>query len=122
MDSESMELAKKYLGKEVEVIIDRPLGSRHPEYPDCVYPINAGYVPNTTAPDGEELDVYYLGINKPIDKAAGVAVAVIHRLNDDDDKLVVVPAEVSFTNEEIEKLIEFQEKYFRHVIIREQIN
>ena len=42
---------KTYLGKEVKVIIDRPLGSCHPKF-DMIYPINYGYIPNTVAGDG----------------------------------------------------------------------
>jgi inorganic pyrophosphatase len=48
-------------------------------------------VPDTKAPDGEEIDAYFLGIDKPVKKAQGKCIAIIHRLNDDDDKLVVVP-------------------------------
>jgi len=82
--------AKDFLGKEVEIIIDRPFGSKHPKH-GFVYKTNYGYVPNTISPDGEEIDAYYLGLNKPLKKAKGVCIAIIHRTNDNDDKLVVVP-------------------------------
>lgn len=108
---------KEYLGKIVEVVIDRPLGSRHPKH-DFVYEANYGYVPGTKSPDGEELDAYYLGVDKPIDKASGKCIAVIHRIDDNDDKLVVVPENIELTNDEIEKATHFQEQWFKHEIIR----
>ena len=108
---------KDYLGKEVEVVIDRPLKSKHPEH-GFVYQANYGFIPNTLSPDGGELDAYYLGVNKPIKKARGICIAVIHRTNDDDDKLVVVPKGTKLSEEEIEKQIEFQEKWFKHKIVR----
>ena len=54
------------IGKKVEVIVDRPLGSRHPEYEDMLYPINYGYVPDIIAGDGEEQDAYILGVRGPV--------------------------------------------------------
>lgn len=60
-----MDYSKPYLGKEVEVVIDRPLGGKHPKW-GFVYPVNYGYIENTKAPDGEEIDVYVLGIIKPV--------------------------------------------------------
>lgn len=45
-----------YLAKAVKVIVDRPLGSRHPIHPDIYYPVNYGYVPGTLAGDDEEID------------------------------------------------------------------
>ena len=42
----------------------------------------------------------------------------MHRLKDDDDKLIVVPHEIDLSNEEIEKAIGFQEKWFEHEIVR----
>lgn len=109
--------AKDFLGKTVTVVVDRPLGSKHPKH-DFVYEVNYGYIPDTKSPDGEELDAYYLGINKPVEKASGVCIAVIHRTNDDDDKLVVVPEGIDIDDERIEKLVEFQEKWFKHIILR----
>lgn len=109
--------AKDFLGKEVEVVIDRPLGSRHPEY-NYIYPINYGYIPNTTSGDGDELDAFILGEDKPLDKFKGICIAVIHRTNDNEDKLIVVGQGSSLSDEEIEKQIEFQEKWFKHEIIR----
>jgi len=109
-----------YLGQKVNVVIDRPLGSKHPKH-GFTYEVNYGYVPNTKAPDGEEIDAYVLGLNKPIDKTSGVCIAIIHRTNDEDDKLVVSPEGEDFSNEEIEKLIDFQEKWFKHIIFRAKI-
>ena len=108
---------KEYLGKEIKIIIDRPLGSTHPKH-ELVYLVNYGYVPNTVSGDGEELDAYLLGVNKPVEEYTGKCIAIIHRIDDNDDKLVIVPNDVNYTDEEIDKLTEFQEKYFKHVIIR----
>lgn len=109
-----------YLGQKVNVVIDRPLGSKHPKH-DFVYEINYGYIPNTKAPDGEELDAYILGLDKPIDKTKGICIAVIHRTDDNDDKLIVTPNGEDFSDKEIEKLVEFQEKWFKHIILRKKI-
>ncbi len=108
---------EEYINKILNVIIDRPLGSKHPQY-NYIYPINYGYIPNTVSGDGEELDCYILGVNKPIKEFKGKCIAVIHRLNDNDDKLIIVPEEKNYSSDEIEEQVEFQEKYFEHIIIK----
>ncbi len=40
------------------VVIDRPKGSRHPHYPEIVYPLDYGYIEHTTGGDGREIDVW----------------------------------------------------------------
>jgi len=118
MKNTSFELCKKYLGKIVKIKIDRPLGSKHPKY-DYEYPINYGYLEGVLAPDGEELDAYLLMVDKPVEQYEGFVTAIIHRTNDDDDKLIVIPEGETITDEEIEKAVEFQEKWFKHIIVRE---
>ena len=100
------------LGKIVTVTVDRPLGSFHPKHPDIVYPINYGYIEGIMAPDGEEQDAYILGVDVPVETFTGKVIAIIHRKNDVEDKWVVTPGGVSYTKEEIEKLVHFQEQYF----------
>ena len=112
-----MEDSIKYLNKTVTVKMDRPLGSKHPDW-DLIYEVNYGYVPNTISGDGEELDCYVLGIDKPLDSFTGKCIAIIHRTNDNDDKLIIVPDGMNFTDEEIRNLTNFQEKYFKSIIIR----
>ena len=109
---------KDYLGKTVKVKMDRPLGSKHPKH-GFVYPVNYGFILNTISGDGEELDAYVLGVNQPLDEYVGVVKAVIHRTNDDDDKLVVMPADVSLSDQQIREMTKFQEQYFESVIYRE---
>ena len=41
-----------------EIVIDRPRGSRHPRHTDIIYPLDYGYLANTTSPDGEGIDVW----------------------------------------------------------------
>lgn len=108
----------EYLDKIVEVKIDRPIGSSHPDYPDHIYLVNYGYVPNTISGDGEELDCYVLGEYKPLKEYKGKCIAVIHRVDDDDDKLIIAPESKSFTNSEIKLLTDFQEKFYTSEIIR----
>ena len=112
-----MEDSIKYLNKTITVKIDRPLGSKHPDW-DLIYEVNYGYVPNTISGDGEELDCYVLGVDKPLDSFTGKCIAIIHRTNDNDDKLIIVPDGMNFTDEEIRNLTNFQEKYFKSIIIR----
>ncbi len=66
--------------------IDRPLGTRHPKHPDIVYPVNYGYIPGIIGGDGEEQDVYILGVAEPLDTFTGELIAIIHRRNDAEDK------------------------------------
>lgn len=116
-NSKSLELAKTFLGKEVEVTMDRSLGSKHPEH-GFFYEVNYGYIKGVIAPDGDDLDAYFLGVNEPVEKGEGICIAIVHRKDDDDDKLVVVPKGVELTNEQIASLVSFQEKHFDTEIIR----
>ena len=106
-----------YIGEILEVTIDRELGSKHPNH-GFIYPLNYGYVPNTISGDGEELDCYILGVFEPIKHFKGKCIAIIHRTNDNDDKLIIVPENKEYGNDAINALIEFQERFFEHIIIR----
>ncbi len=112
-----MDYSKKYLNQQVTVRVDRPLGSKHPKF-NSVYPINYGFIPNTKAPDGEELDAYILGISEPLKKFTGTCIAIIHRTNDNDDKLIIVPENKKYSDKQIRDLTKFQEKFFKSEIIR----
>ena len=117
MESKSLALAKQYLGKKVLVKVDRKLGEKHPKW-DWSYPVNYGFIPGVIAPDGEELDAYILRVDKPVEEFEGEVMAIVHRTENDDDKLVVVPEGEPVTDEEIEKMVEFQEKWFKHEVVR----
>jgi len=97
--------------------VDRPSGSRHPKW-GFHYPVNYGYLPGVIAPDGEELDAYVLGVTGPVVEFAGRCIAVVHRLDNDDDKLVVVPEGLSLTDDEIRAQTRFQEQFFDSRIVR----
>ena len=46
------------LAAESELVIDRPKGSAHPRYPDCIYPLDYGYLRGTASADGGGIDVW----------------------------------------------------------------
>ena len=109
--------AINYLGKDVNIVIDRPLATKHPKH-GFTYMLNYGYVPNTISGDGEELNAYYVGEFGPVSEGKGKVIAIIHRTNDDDDKLIVSKEGFNYFDDAIKALTEFQEKYFESVIIR----
>lgn len=108
---------RNYIGKIVDVKMDRQMGTKHPKH-GFVYPVNYGYIPGTVSGDGEELDCYVLGVFEPLEEYTGKCVAIIHRTNDNDDKLIVVPEGKEYDDSAINALIEFQERFFEHIIIR----
>ena len=96
-----------YLNQNVRVKVDRPLGSKHAKH-GFIYPVNYGFVPDTISGDGEELDCYVLGVFEPLNEFTGKCIAIIHRINDNDDKLIIVPENRNFSNKEIDVLNIFE--------------
>ncbi len=109
--------AQDYIGRWVRVVMDRPLGSRHPEW-DFTYDLNYGYVPGTLAPDGEPQDAYVLGVDTPIETFEGRCIAVIVRADDVEAKLVVAPEGCDPGDEAIMRAVHFQERWFRASLLR----
>ena len=105
------------LGKIVKVIVDRPLGTYHPEHNDIYYSVNYGYIDGIIAADEEEQDAYILGVNEPIKAFEGKVVAIIHRIDDVEDKWIVAPDGISLTKDEIMQQVAFQEQFFKTEII-----
>lgn len=106
------------IGRTVRGTIDRPVGSRHPRYPETIYTVNYGYVDGVFAPDGMEQDVYVLGTDKPLEHFEGKVIAVWHRFHDAENKWIVSLDGADYPDEEILRTIRFQERYFDGELIR----
>lgn len=106
-----------YLGKKVTLKFDRPLGTRHPQH-GFLYMLNYGYVPDTISGDDEELDAYLIGEFEPVKTSCGKVIAIVHRTNDGDDKLIVSKNGNDYSDDVIRTLTEFQERFFNSIIIR----
>ena len=112
-EEERKALVSSYLGKTVRIKIDRPIGYVHKKPgKTLVYPINYGYIPGVLGGDGEELDVYLLGVDDPVEEFEGRIIGIVYRQNDVEDKLIMAPAGAAFDKKTIEKQIDFQEKYY----------
>ena len=110
-----IELKKNPIGKTVKVTVDRPLGTYHPKHKDIYYSVNYGYIKGVVAGDGEAQDAYILGVDEPVKKFTGTVIAIVHRLNDNEDKWIVVPNGFIFTKEEI---IKQTQKHKRYLILK----
>jgi inorganic pyrophosphatase len=100
------------IGRTVSGTVDRPLGTSHPRHSEMVYPVNYGYVDGVYAGDGAEQDVYIFGAKGPLKNFTGTVVAVIHRLNDVEDKWIVSVDGSVPSREEILEKTDFQERFF----------
>ena len=116
--SERHAQVESYLGKTVDIEIDRPIGYvHHKGEKTLVYLINYGYIPNVLGGDGEELDVFLLGVDTPVENFTGRIIGIVYRADDVEDKLVMAPIGMSFSAQEIAREVHFQEKYY-HTTIR----
>ena len=74
---------QSYLGKTVTIGIDRPIGYVHvKEKYSLTYKINYGYIPGVLGGDDEELDVYLLGVDEPVEEYTARIIGIVHREND----------------------------------------
>lgn len=110
-------LVYSFMRKQVTIKIDRPIGYVHQkENYSLTYPVNYGYIPGVLGGDGEELDVYLLGVEEPVDEAEVTIIGIVHRKNDVEDKLIAAPHGVFFSRAAAEKAVHFQEQYYDTVI------
>lgn len=110
-------LIQTYLGKTVTVEIDRPIGFHHvTKGIHLDYTVNYGYLPGVSGGDGEEQDVYILGVSEPIEQFTGRIIGAVRRADDNEDKLIAAPEGMTFTKEQIAEEIRFVEQYFDSTI------
>ena len=106
-------LIRSYLGKTVSVVIDRPVGFHHvTKGIHLDYTLNYGFLPGVTGGDGEEQDVYILGVSRPLEHFTGRIIGAVRRKDDNEDKLIAAPEGMIFTAEQMMRVIHFVEKYF----------
>ncbi len=106
-------LIRQYLGQTVTVTVDRPIGFHHvTKGVHLHYTVNYGFLPDVTGGDGEEQDVYILGVSDPLETFTGRIIGVVRRSDDNEDKFVAAPEGMEFSAEQIMEEINFVEKYF----------
>ena len=114
---EREDLIGSLMGKMVDAVIDRPIGHTHVTKGITLnYTVNYGFLPGMMGGDGEEQDVYVLGVDVPLETFRGCVIAAIRRRDDNEDKLVMAPADMVFSAEEIREATWFVEKYFDSTI------
>ncbi|MFW5864957.1 MAG: GrpB family protein [Candidatus Izemoplasmataceae bacterium] len=106
-----------FLGKKLTIKIDRPIGSMHPKHPEIIYPINYGYIEGEFAQDNEELDVYLLEVGNKVDHFYGEIIGYVRRLNDIENKLIMVPVGQKVDQDMVKKAIHFQEQFYQSELI-----
>lgn len=113
--TERKALVKRYLGEVADIEVDRPIGTPHPKHPEIIYPINYGYIPGVLGGDGEELDVYLLGVGEIVERYRVRIIAAVHRTDDVEDKLVGIPEDMlpeKFPTEaQVREAVRFQEQF-----------
>ena len=75
------------LVKSSRLVIDRPKGAHHPRFPEIVYPVDYGYLENTTSMDGHGIDVWR-GTKKS-QKIDAVIITVDLSKNDSEIKILI---------------------------------
>lgn len=106
-------LIQSLMGKCVSVVIDRPMGHTHVTKGITLhYTVNYGYIPGVMGGDGEDQDVYVLGVTEPLQHFTGRIIGAVRRRDDNEDKLIAAPDGVILEKHQMEAAIHFVERYF----------
>ena len=96
-----------------EIAIDRPKGSKHPRFPNVVYPVDYGYIEKTTSMDGGGIDVWRGSL--PNDTVTAIICTIDLMKKDSEIKLII-----GCTEEEISTICEFNNssEYMKGILIK----
>jgi inorganic pyrophosphatase len=72
---------------ESQVMIERAKDSHHPRFAGMIYPLDYGYLANTSSPDGREVDVW-IGTQDP-NRVVGVLLTIDLGKRDIEMKLLL---------------------------------
>ena len=75
------------LVRESQIVVDRPKGSAHSRYPSLVYPLDYGYLSNSSSMDGGGIDVW-LG-TAPFRTVDAIICTIDLRKKDSEIKLLI---------------------------------
>ncbi|MDE5548197.1 MAG: inorganic pyrophosphatase [Clostridia bacterium] len=111
MQEEFWALIDKMVG-ESQIVIDRPKGSCHPRYSQCIYEVDYGYLQNTTSPDGAGIDVWVGTGDK---KVVGIVCTIDLMKRDSEIKVLI-----GCNEDEIEYINRFhnESQYMKGMLIR----
>jgi inorganic pyrophosphatase len=82
------------------IVLDRPKGKAHPRYPEMIYPLDYGYLENTSAADGGGIDVWIGSMSQKI--LTGILCTFDRLKRDAEIKLLI-----GCTREDVEAIQEF---------------
>ena len=92
------------------VVLDRPRGSRHPRYPDIVYPLDYGYLEATAGGDGNEIDVWRGSMQEG--RLVGIVCTIDISKRDTEVKLLI-----GCTPDEVETVFRFHNNDYMSAIV-----
>ena len=93
-----------------KLVIDRPKGSSHPRFPESIYPLDYGYLKDTTSSDGEGVDVWLGGVD---DLFVQAIVCTVDRLKDGVEVKIIIGC----TDEEIETIMNYHGSFNQKAIL-----
>ena len=82
------------------IVIDRPRGKAHPNFPDLIYPLDYGYVEGTLAADGDGIDVW-IG---PLEGRALTGILYTYDIVDRDAEIKLL---LGCTDDEVGEILNF---------------
>ena len=95
-----------------EIVIDRPKGTAHPKYPDLIYPVDYGYLKNTSSMDKDGIDVWVGSAEKKID----AVICTVDLMKKDSEIKILIGC----TEEEMATIYEFHNnsQHMKGILIR----
>ena len=100
----------EHLVQTQKLVIDRPKGSGHPQFPESIYPLDYGYLEGTISGDGQGIDVWHGSLG---DKTVQAVFSVI----DSRTRILETKLIVGCTDDDIETIMKYHNSYSQSAIM-----